>query len=53
MRKDYRATGEGEAMLEAAKPKLRELVSEVLHDRPPGPSIRSDHPAQDRREPGP
>jgi PadR family transcriptional regulator PadR len=41
-RKYYRATLEGAAALEAAKIKLRELVSEVLHDHPPTPSIRSD-----------
>jgi hypothetical protein len=41
-RKYYRATPEGAVALEAAKAKLRELVSEVLHDQPPTPSIRSD-----------
>jgi PadR family transcriptional regulator PadR len=41
-RKYYRATPEGAAALEATKAKLRELVSEVLHDRPPTPSIKSD-----------
>jgi DNA-binding PadR family transcriptional regulator len=41
-RKYYRATPEGAAALEAAKVKLRELVSEVLHDHPPTPSIHSD-----------
>jgi PadR family transcriptional regulator PadR len=40
-RKYYRATPEGAAALESAKAKLRELVEEVLHDRPPTPSIRS------------
>jgi PadR family transcriptional regulator PadR len=40
-RKYYRATPEGAAALESAKAKLRELVAEVLHDRPPTPSIRS------------
>jgi PadR family transcriptional regulator, regulatory protein PadR len=44
-RKYYRATPEGAAALEATKAKLRKLVSEVLHDRPPKPSIQSD--AQD------
>jgi PadR family transcriptional regulator, regulatory protein PadR len=39
-RKYYRATARGEAALEKAKAKLRELVSEVLHDKPPKPSIR-------------
>ena len=43
-RKYYRATPEGEAALEEAKAKLRELVTEVLHDKPPKPSIRSDPP---------
>ena len=42
MRKYYRATAEGAAALEAAKEKLRELVTEVLHDRPPTPTIRSE-----------
>ncbi len=41
-RKYYRATPEGAAALDAAKSKLRELVAEVLHDRPPTPSIRSE-----------
>src|SRR5271170_1932737 len=41
-RKYYRATALGAAALEEAKTKLRELVSEVLHDKPPSPSIRSD-----------
>jgi PadR family transcriptional regulator, regulatory protein PadR len=41
-RKYYRATAEGAAALEATKAKLRELVSEVLHDKPPRPSIKSD-----------
>ena len=40
-RRYYRATPEGGAALEAAKVKLRELISEVLHDQPPTPSIRS------------
>jgi PadR family transcriptional regulator PadR len=40
-RKYYRATPEGAVALEAAKAKLRELVSEVLHDKPPRPSIAS------------
>ena len=50
-RKYYRATSEGAAALEAAKSKLRELVSEVLHDRPPTPSIRSDGHSGSRRRP--
>jgi len=49
-RKYYRATPEGAAALEAAKAKLRELVSEVLHDRPPTPSIRSDDNSRSRRK---
>ncbi len=48
-RKYYRATPEGEAALEEAKTKLRELVSEVLHDKPPRPSIRSDQATGNRR----
>jgi PadR family transcriptional regulator, regulatory protein PadR len=52
-RKYYRATTEGEAALEAAKAKLRELVSEVLDDEPPGPSIRADGAAGNRRTPKP
>lgn len=31
-RKNYRITREGQALLEDAKDRLRELVSEVLHD---------------------
>jgi DNA-binding PadR family transcriptional regulator len=34
-RKYYRATPEGAEALEQARAKLRELVAEVLHDRPP------------------
>jgi len=41
-RKYYRATPEGTAALEATKAKLRELVKEVIDDKPPRPSIRSD-----------
>ncbi len=48
-RKYYRATPEGAAALEKAKEKLRELVSEVLHDRPPDVSIRADQAAGNRR----
>ncbi len=48
-RKYYRATPEGAAALEEAKAKLRELVSEVLHDKPPKPSIRSDQGTGNRR----
>ena len=40
-RKYYRATPEGAAALEATKAKLRELISEVLDDRSPKPSITS------------
>jgi PadR family transcriptional regulator PadR len=40
-RKYYRSTPEGAAALESARAKLRELVAEVLHDRPPTTSIRS------------
>jgi PadR family transcriptional regulator, regulatory protein PadR len=39
-RKYYRATPQGTAALESAKEKLRELVTEVLRDRPPVASIR-------------
>jgi PadR family transcriptional regulator, regulatory protein PadR len=46
----YRATPAGAAALEEAKSKLRELVSEVLHDKPPRPSIRSDLPRSHRRK---
>jgi PadR family transcriptional regulator PadR len=42
LRKYYRATTEGAAALDATKVKLRELVTEVLHDRSPKPSIPSD-----------
>lgn len=41
-RKYYRATAEGAKALEASKAKLRELVKEVIDDRPPRPSIASD-----------
>lgn len=43
-RKYYRATPEGAAALEATKAKLRELVKEVIDDRPPKPSIKADRP---------
>jgi DNA-binding PadR family transcriptional regulator len=49
-RKYYRATAPGAAALEEAKAKLRELVSEVLRDKPPLPSIRSIKPKADRRK---
>lgn len=52
-RKYYRATPEGQAALEEAKAKLGQLVSEVLHDRPPQPSIRSDQATSNRRKPRP
>jgi DNA-binding PadR family transcriptional regulator len=52
-RKYYRATPEGATALEEAKAKLRELVAEVLHDKPPLPSTRSDHATDHRREPNP
>lgn len=48
-RKYYRATPAGAAALEQAKEKLRELVSEVLHDKPPRPSIHSDRATGNRR----
>jgi len=41
-RKYYRATPEGTAALESTKAKLRELVKEVIDDKPPKPSIKSD-----------
>jgi DNA-binding PadR family transcriptional regulator len=41
-RKYYRATPEGAAALEATKEKLRELIKEVIDDKPPTPSIRSN-----------
>ena len=43
-RKYYRTTPEGAAALEATKAKLRELVKEVIDDKPPTPSITSDRP---------
>ena len=52
-RKYYRATTEGVAALEEAKAKLRELVSELLHDLPPKPSNRSDQATGNRRKPKP
>jgi len=48
-RKYYRATPEGAAALEEAKVKLRELVSEVLHDRTPTPSVLTDRGMRQRR----
>jgi PadR family transcriptional regulator PadR len=50
-RKYYRATPLGESALEEAKTKLRELVSEVLHDKPPNPSIHLDGATGNRRKP--
>jgi PadR family transcriptional regulator PadR len=47
-RKYYRATKEGAAALESAKTKLRELVSEVLHDQQPVRSIRSNQSSAGR-----
>lgn len=41
-RKYYRATPEGAAALEATKSKLQELVKEVIDDKPPKPSLKSD-----------
>jgi PadR family transcriptional regulator, regulatory protein PadR len=52
-RKYYRATPKGEAALEQAKAKLQELVSEVLHDKPPQPSIQSNQTTGNRRKPKP
>ncbi|MGC8638442.1 MAG: PadR family transcriptional regulator [Isosphaeraceae bacterium] len=42
IRKYYRATPEGASALQAAREKLRELVTEVLHDKPPTSTIRSE-----------
>jgi PadR family transcriptional regulator PadR len=50
-RKYYRATPEGEAALEETKAKLRELVTEVLDDKPPETSIHSDQATGNRRKP--
>ncbi len=50
-RKYYRATPEGAAALEEAKAKLRELVSEVLDDKPSTLSIQSAHAEGNRRKP--
>jgi DNA-binding PadR family transcriptional regulator len=47
-RKYYLATPEGVAVLETSKAKLRELVSEVLDDMPPVPSIRRGRNARRR-----
>jgi DNA-binding PadR family transcriptional regulator len=49
-RKYYQTTPEGVTALGAAKVKLRELVSEVLHDRPPRLSIRSNSRTGNRRK---
>ena len=47
-RKYYRATAAGAAALEKAKVRLRELVTEVLHDQPPEKSIQPDQSTGDR-----
>ena len=44
------ATPKGAAALEAAKAKLKELVAEVLNDKPPRASIRSDGSARKRAQ---
>jgi PadR family transcriptional regulator, regulatory protein PadR len=49
-RKYYRATAPGAAALDEARIKLRELVSEVLHDKHPTPSIRSNNAKTTRRK---
>ncbi len=41
-RKVYRATAQGKAALRAARVQLKELVSEILDDRPPRASIGRD-----------
>ena len=41
-RKYYRATVEGVAALDAVKAKLRELVKEIVEDKPPRSSIKSE-----------
>jgi DNA-binding PadR family transcriptional regulator len=48
-RKYYRATARGAAALERAKIKLRELVSEVLDDNRPVPSLQSARVTATRR----
>ena len=48
VRKYYRATAEGAAALDAAREKLRELVSEVLDDKPKVSTIRSDRSPRKR-----
>jgi PadR family transcriptional regulator, regulatory protein PadR len=50
-RKYYRATAQGAPALEATRATLRELVSEVLNDQPPRPSIRSGETMENRRKP--
>jgi DNA-binding PadR family transcriptional regulator len=49
-RKYYRATPEGTKAMEEAKATLRELVSEVLHDDSPTPSIRTKQESQGNGE---
>jgi DNA-binding PadR family transcriptional regulator len=49
-RKYYRVTPQGAAALEAAKSKLKELVSEVIDDMPPRVSIRADRTIRERRK---
>jgi DNA-binding PadR family transcriptional regulator len=51
LRRYYRATPEGAKALDAAKAKLRELVSEVLDDKPLKASSRSDLASRQRRKP--
>lgn len=46
-RRYYRATAEGAAALESARSKIRELVREVVEDRPPTPSLADDRPPRD------
>jgi DNA-binding PadR family transcriptional regulator len=50
LRKYYRATADGATALAAAKEKLRTLVSEILHDRPPAPTGPSGRLNRARRK---
>jgi PadR family transcriptional regulator, regulatory protein PadR len=49
-RKYYLATPKGAVALEESRAKLRELVSEVLDDMPPLPSIRAGRSARAPRK---
>jgi DNA-binding PadR family transcriptional regulator len=47
-RKYYRATAEGASALEETKARLRELVEEVIDDKPPTQSLRTDRKKKEK-----